>query len=345
MLRRLTGDPERPYVVVLGGSKVSDKLAVIESLLPKVDRLLVGGGMCFTFLAAQGHEVGDSLLEADQVDNCRRLPRRGRRQDRAAHRHRRRRRRSPTTRPRRSSRPTRSRPAARGSTSAPTRCGVRGRARRRADGVLERADGRVRGGAVRRGHPGRRRGGGGRRRACRSSAAATRPRRCARWAWTSTRSGTSPPAAARRWSTSRARTCRVSPFWKRSEVAQRHDRTPADPAVGGRRPLIAGNWKMNYNHLEAIALVQKLIFSLDEEQTHRVEVVVLPPFVDIRSVQTLVDGDAAADRLRRAGSVAARLRRVHRRRRRPDAGQARLQLRRRRALRAARVPRTRTTRS
>jgi phosphoglycerate kinase len=73
VLTALTGEPKRPYVVVLGGSKVSDKLAVIESLLPKVDRLLVGGGMCFTFLAAQGHEVGDSLLEADQIDNCKRF--------------------------------------------------------------------------------------------------------------------------------------------------------------------------------------------------------------------------------------------------------------------------------
>ncbi|MGY1669985.1 phosphoglycerate kinase [Geodermatophilus sp. SYSU D00710] len=73
VLTRLTTDPERPYVVVLGGSKVSDKLAVIEALLPKVDRLLVGGGMCFTFLRAQGLEVGRSLLEADQVDTCRRL--------------------------------------------------------------------------------------------------------------------------------------------------------------------------------------------------------------------------------------------------------------------------------
>ena len=73
VLTRLTTDPDRPYVVVLGGSKVSDKLAVIEALLPKVDRLLVGGGMCFTFLAAQGHGVGNSLLEADQVDTCRRL--------------------------------------------------------------------------------------------------------------------------------------------------------------------------------------------------------------------------------------------------------------------------------
>jgi phosphoglycerate kinase len=73
VLTRLTTDPDRPYVVVLGGSKVSDKLAVIEALLPKVDRLLVGGGMCFTFLAAQDHGVGSSLLEADQIDTCRRL--------------------------------------------------------------------------------------------------------------------------------------------------------------------------------------------------------------------------------------------------------------------------------
>jgi phosphoglycerate kinase len=73
VLRRLTGDPDRPYAVVLGGSKVSDKLAVIDALLPKVDRLLVGGGMCFTFLAAQGLEVGKSLLESDQIDYCRTL--------------------------------------------------------------------------------------------------------------------------------------------------------------------------------------------------------------------------------------------------------------------------------
>jgi phosphoglycerate kinase len=71
VLQRLTSDPARPYAVVLGGSKVSDKLKVIEALLPKVDTLLVGGGMCFTFLAAQGHDVGRSLLEADQMDACR----------------------------------------------------------------------------------------------------------------------------------------------------------------------------------------------------------------------------------------------------------------------------------
>ncbi|WP_019900849.1 phosphoglycerate kinase [Salinispora arenicola] len=73
VLGTLTGEPDRPYVVVLGGSKVSDKLAVIEALLPKVDRLLVGGGMCFTFLKAQGHEVGSSLLEEEMVETCRSL--------------------------------------------------------------------------------------------------------------------------------------------------------------------------------------------------------------------------------------------------------------------------------
>jgi phosphoglycerate kinase len=70
VLRRLTGEPDRPYVVLLGGAKVSDKLAVIEALLPKVDTLLVGGGMCFTFLASQGHEVGGSLLEPDLAGTC-----------------------------------------------------------------------------------------------------------------------------------------------------------------------------------------------------------------------------------------------------------------------------------
>jgi phosphoglycerate kinase len=68
VLRRLTKDPERPYAVVLGGAKVSDKLGVIGNLLGTADRLLIGGGMVFTFLAAQGHEVGKSLLEADQID-------------------------------------------------------------------------------------------------------------------------------------------------------------------------------------------------------------------------------------------------------------------------------------
>ena len=73
VLSGLLEAPRRPFVAILGGSKVSDKLGVINALLDKVDQLIVGGGMCFTFLAALGNEVGDSLLEPDQIDTCRRL--------------------------------------------------------------------------------------------------------------------------------------------------------------------------------------------------------------------------------------------------------------------------------
>ncbi|MGQ1797522.1 phosphoglycerate kinase [Kocuria oceani] len=68
VLTKVVQDPERPFVVVMGGSKVSDKLAVIENLIGKADSLLIGGGMVFTFLAAQGHRVGGSLLEEDQIE-------------------------------------------------------------------------------------------------------------------------------------------------------------------------------------------------------------------------------------------------------------------------------------
>lgn len=71
VLKRITEDVHHPYAVVLGGSKVSDKIAVIDSLLAKADSLLIGGGMVFTFLAALGHEIGSSLLEEDQVDQAR----------------------------------------------------------------------------------------------------------------------------------------------------------------------------------------------------------------------------------------------------------------------------------
>ena len=73
VLDRLLDRPERPFVAVLGGAKVSDKLGVIEALLNRVDTLLVGGGMCFTFLAAEGHSTGASLLEVDYVETCRSL--------------------------------------------------------------------------------------------------------------------------------------------------------------------------------------------------------------------------------------------------------------------------------
>ena len=73
VLAKLTENPEQPYAVVLGGSKVSDKLAVIEALAPKVDTLVIGGGMCFTFFAAQGLSVGDSLKQDEMIDTCKDL--------------------------------------------------------------------------------------------------------------------------------------------------------------------------------------------------------------------------------------------------------------------------------
>jgi phosphoglycerate kinase len=73
VLEQLTSSTKRPYAVVLGGSKVSDKLGVIESLATKADSIVIGGGMCFTFLAAEGYSVGKSLLEEEMVDTCRRL--------------------------------------------------------------------------------------------------------------------------------------------------------------------------------------------------------------------------------------------------------------------------------
>jgi phosphoglycerate kinase len=73
VLDRLLEGAARPFVAVLGGSKVSDKIGIIGALLARVDALLVGGGMCFTFLAAQGHQVGASLLDRDHVESCRKL--------------------------------------------------------------------------------------------------------------------------------------------------------------------------------------------------------------------------------------------------------------------------------
>ena len=208
--------PSGPYVVVLGGSKVSDKLGVIDNLLGKADRLLIGGGMVFTFLEAQGHEVGKSLLEDDQIDTCPRLPRaapRSRRRDRAADRRRGRAASSPAdaTRPR-SSPPTRSRPTSSAWTSA------RSPARLFAAALADAQDGRS--GTARWASSRSRRSptapGPSPRRSPRStaspsSAAATPPRPCARSASTRPRSATSRPAAARASSTSRARTCPASP--------------------------------------------------------------------------------------------------------------------------------------
>ena len=201
-------------MVVLGGSKVSDKLGVIDNLLGKADKLLIGGGMVFTFLKAQGHEVGKSLLEEDQVDTCRDYLAAGggqRRPAAAAHRRRRGRR----VRRRRRAERGAGRHDPRRTRSAWT--SVRRRAEafaaalaRRQDGVLERPDGRLRVRGLLRRHPGRRPGADGdrrpvgrRRRRLRRGGAPARLRR-------GRRSGTSPPAAAPASSTSRARTSPAS---------------------------------------------------------------------------------------------------------------------------------------
>ena len=275
VLRRLTVDPARPYVVVLGGSKVSDKLGVIDNLLGKADRLLIGGGMVFTFLAAQGHEVGKSLLEEDQLDTCRAYLGACRR-DRASrsccrptsswHRvplgrpraraHGRGRRRDPGRRARPGHRPGVGRRVRRG--ARPTPRPSSGTARWASSSSPAFADG----------HPRRRPGPHRGATASRSSAAATRPPPCASSASTRRPSATSRPAAAPPWSTSRARSCPASPSSNATET-ETHEHAR-------RTPLMAGNWKMNLNHHEAIVLVQKLAWTLSDKQHDyaKVEVVV-----------------------------------------------------------------------
>ena len=211
VLTRLTTDPERPYVVVLGGSKVSDKLAVIEALLPKVDRLLIGGGMCFTFLAAQGHGVGESLLETDQVDTCRRLLAEAGGQDRAAGRRRLRagvqRRRGDERRPRSTRSPTTSMGLDVGPRTVELFGAELGDARtvfwNGPMGVFELAP-------FQEGTRGVAAAVGRRRRAVRRRRWRLRRRRPAARPGRGRATATSAPAAARRWSTSRAGNCRAS---------------------------------------------------------------------------------------------------------------------------------------
>ena len=151
VLLQLRTKPQRPFVAVLGGAKVCDKLGVIEALLDVVDALAIGGAMCFTFLAAQGNSIGDSLFEPDQVETCRSLLATTTKPIHLPDRHRRPRR-------RRAGGDVRY-PAARRRQGPRHRARHGGRVRRRRDGLphrlLERADGHVRGRALRRPAPGR----------------------------------------------------------------------------------------------------------------------------------------------------------------------------------------------
>ena len=330
VLRRLTHDPQRPYVVVLGGSKVSDKLQVIESLLPKVDSLLVGGGMCFTFLAAQGLGVGDSLLEQDQIDNCRRLLESGKivlpvdvvvADDFSAEAN------------------TRTVPVEKipdgwkgldiGPESvaafaqvlasaktvfwngpmgvfelAPFAEGTRGVAEAIVDTTRARGTGR----RVQRRR--RRRLGRGRARA--------RP--------------------ARR---------RVLPHLdRRRRVAgvpggqgPARYRRPGGGRRMSRRPLIAGNWKMNLTCRRRTTSSASSSANCPADLHQRVDVAVLPPFPLLAAVRAVLEHRRPVRHGRRAGPVAARQGRPHRRRVGADAVLGRLPLRRGRPLRAPHRPR------
>ncbi len=252
VLDGLLDEPRRPFVAVLGGSKVSDKLGVIEALMDQVDMLIVGGGMCFTFLAAQGHSVGASLLEQRPDRHLRAAAgTSGRRASWCP----------PTSLPSARAGPSGpgASPRARCARSAPT-CPTAGsastsarvrpprsptRSSRRATvfwngpmGVFE--DPRFAAGtrAVAEAVadcPGFTVVGGG-------DSASALPAS----AWT-TRSTTSRPAAGPRSSSSRRAT---SPAWTLCESGRRHERSDVDR---GRKPLISGNWKMNHTHLDAIA--------------------------------------------------------------------------------------------
>ena len=273
--------PTRPFVAVLGGAKVSDKLGVIDALLDRCDTVLIGGAMAFTFLLAQGTRVGDSLVEPDMVDECRRLLDTGRVQiptDFVIAQDVVRRRRDPHRRPRvdpRRVEGARHRPRDRG---RPTPTIVdRGR-----DRALERADGHVRARAVRRRHPHRRRGGRRVARRSPSSAAATaRPRSA------SSASPTGRPREHRRRRVARVHRAGRPPRPRRAPTRT----TQRLMAHHRRKPIIAGNWKMHHDHLVAIQVVQKLSYRLDDDGLRGVDVVVCPPFTDLRTLQTLIEAD------------------------------------------------------
>ncbi len=283
VLEQLTSSTERPYAVVLGGSKVSDKLAVIESLATKADSLVIGGGMCFTFLASQGVPVGTSLLEEGMIDTCRKLL-----EDYgdvihlpvdivvtekfAAD--------SPPERVPADQIPDGKMGLDIGPGSVKRFTNLLSNAKTifwngpmgvfefpaYADGTKGVAEAII--GATAKGAFSVVGGG--------DSAAAVRQLGLAEDGFSHISTGGGASLEYLEGKTLPG-----------IEVLEH----PRKAHTVSRKPLIAGNWKMNLNHFEAIALVQKIAFSLPDKYFDKVDVSVLPPFTDLRSVQTLVDGD------------------------------------------------------
>ena len=278
MLLGLREHPTRPFVAVLGGSKVSDKLGVIDALLGVADELLIGGGMCFTFLEAQGHHVGDSLCEDDRSTP-------------AGAARRRRRIRLPSDVTALGPGGKIGDPAAGGEvrqlgTTIPDGwMGLDigpGTAAEFGDVVLDARtvfwngpmgvfeDPRFEAGtrtvaeAVAESHAFTVVGGGDTRRRRRR----VRPRRSHR------------PRLHRRRRLARAPRAGRPPRPRRPPIQQ------GDAVVTDRKPLISGNWKMHHNHFEALQLVQKLCYLLTKDDYDAVDVSVHPPFTDLRTVQT-----------------------------------------------------------
>ena len=288
VLKRLTEIPQRPYVVVLGGAKVSDKLAVIANLLKTADTLVVGGGMVFTFLAAQGYEVGKSLLEADQIDAVKGYL------DEAA--------------------------AGGKQIVLPSDIVVAPEFKADAPPTVVAAD------AI----PADQLGLDIGPESARVFAAVIASAKTVFWngpmgvaEWENFAGGTKAVAQAL------TEVDGLSVVGGGDSAAAVRDLGFADDDFGhistgggasleylegktlpglavleanaleknvdqmARKPLMAGNWKMNLNHVEAVGLVQKLAWTLEDKRHDpaKSEVVVLPPFTDLRTVQTLVEGD------------------------------------------------------
>ncbi len=277
VLLGLRNKPKHPFVAVLGGAKISDKLGVVEALLDVVDSLVIGGAMCFTFFAAQGKPIGDSLFEPDQVDTCGASAADADAKGKTIHL------------------PdditgtdadgnfatfgTRLPDGAKGFDIGP------GSAAAFTDVIMdarmvfwngpmgmfedERFDVR---------HPNGRAGDGRhegvhRRRwwRLRRGACAVPPRRRGR------------PRLHRR--RRQPRTARERRSARPRRPPQRNERN----LMTTRRPLISGNWKMNLNHFEAIQTVQKLHYLVPKDTLEDVDVSIHPPFTDIRSIQTVIE--------------------------------------------------------